>query len=390
MGPQWRMLLGAEYDRTRHFFRSQAKFALSYCHPDSTGLPYRVMIESPERIVGISDETQERINLNAADLVLHELDRPTLCRAVATAFGLKSDPAPVESLSWTERLGYYLPVVGRRFPTYLSICSQAADFQNVVTRLAAKNGPFLLLAPTGRYVTPVVQTVIRQSHAGFLPLGETLAMDQASRLVATPAATALLEQFADTAIPAAGAIPTELPTNEFRRFGKLWQIRFAGTTIGLKDYLGLGYIVQLIAHPNEQIFCAKLFAAAHGHGQRVAVGSCGAILDAEALSAYQRWVVELGEELAEAQSHHDFGRQETLQMELDLLTAEVGAALGLGGRHRERSDVERFRKSVTMAITRAVEAIIVIHPALGGHLTDAITTGRFCSYSPKCPVDWVV
>lgn len=78
-----------------------------------------------------------------------------------------------------------------------------------------------------------------------------------------------------------------------------------------------------------------------------------------------------------------------MQAEKDFLLAELGAALGLGGRPRVAGDrVERARKAVTMRIGTAQKAIAQVHPGLARHLRNSLTTGRFCCYRPEDEVTW--
>jgi hypothetical protein len=388
---QWRMLLGVEFERTKRFFRPLKEFALTYPRPDMKYF-YHVEIHATDQIIGVCDETGETIKLASEDLVLYELDRVAFSRAVARALGIPGTPTPVDDLAFTEYLGYYLPVVGQRLRAYLSICCQAADFLHVVTRLAAMhNEPFLVLAPTCRYFTPAVKTVMQQSNASLIPLAEVLALDEGDQFTAMASAAAMLDEFVGKAIPDGHDVrKAESQVNEFHKVGAIWHIRFANRTVYLSETKGLEYLAHLIAHPNSQIRCATIVAAVSGNSPPMAFGSSGETLDIEALAAYKRQIAELKEELVEAQRYHDCRRQETIQAAVDQLTHEVAAALGLGGRSRLHSDINRFRKSVTMAITRAILRIGISHPLLGRHLAAAIHTGTDLSYVPDHPMEWVV
>ena len=57
----------------------------------------------------------------------------------------------------------------------------------------------------------------------------------------------------------------------------------------------------------------------------------GPTLDAEAKAAYRARLLDLREELAEAEDWHDPERVARLQVEQDALAHELGAALGIGG-----------------------------------------------------------
>jgi hypothetical protein len=74
-----------------------------------------------------------------------------------------------------------------------------------------------------------------------------------------------------------------------------------------------------------------------------------------------------------------------------VITAELSAAYGLGGRaHTAGDPAERVRKVVTNQIRRALGRIRAEHPTLGLHLENALHTGIFCCYTPERPVAWDV
>src|SRR5262245_47071543 len=50
----------------------------------------------------------------------------------------------------------------------------------------------------------------------------------------------------------------------FRREGEYWTIAYAGTTVRLRDAIGLRYIAYLLAHPRERFAAANLAAAVKG------------------------------------------------------------------------------------------------------------------------------
>lgn len=50
----------------------------------------------------------------------------------------------------------------------------------------------------------------------------------------------------------------------FRREGEYWTIVYAGTTVRLRDAIGLHYVAQLLAHPNQPFHAGELAAAVKG------------------------------------------------------------------------------------------------------------------------------
>jgi hypothetical protein len=105
------------------------------------------------------------------------------------------------------------------------------------------------------------------------------------------------------------------------------------------------------------------------------------VIDARAREAYKKRLAELREELVEAESWNDFARAGRLHAELEALSAQLAAAVGLGGRERRSgSAAERARVAVQRRIREAVKKISARDADLGRHLDWAVRTGTFCVY----------
>lgn len=94
--------------------------------------------------------------------------------------------------------------------------------------------------------------------------------------------------------------------------------------------------------------------------------------------------------LKEASAHNDLGRIEKLQHDKEALENEIARAAGLGGRERGQSDGEKFRKSVSMAVKRAIDDIECEHKPLGLHLINTIDSGATFRYSPEIDPHWLI
>jgi TolB-like protein/tetratricopeptide (TPR) repeat protein len=159
---------------------------------------------------------------------------------------------------------------------------------------------------------------------------------------------------------------------------------FAGRTVRIGEIKGCRDLAMLLSSPNERIHCMEIAG-------RMSEGHAGAALDARARAECQRRLRELREELADAEASHDLGRQQAARAELDGLTEQLGAALGLFGRARKLGDpAEKARTAVTWRIRNAIKKIGEAHPELGRHLEVSIRTGAFCAYSPEKAIDWTV
>lgn len=189
----------------------------------------------------------------------------------------------------------------------------------------------------------------------------------------------------------------------FRREGEFWTVAYAGQMFRLRDVKGLRYIATLLASPGRDVHVLELVAGGTGPavdvrgaradlelvGSRLSDG--GPLLDERAKTEYGRRLEQLDEELEEAGAWGDTERAARLEFEKDLLTRELGRALGLQGRDRTfSSPEERARVNVTKAIRTAVRLIGKQSPALAAHLQASIQTGRFCSYNTPgaAPPNW--
>ncbi len=208
--------------------------------------------------------------------------------------------------------------------------------------------------------------------------------------------------------PRSAPAPVAADAAMFRKEGEYWTIAYAARTCRIRDAKGLVYIALLLRHPGKPLHVTELVnlggaadaasesIAAHADADapvRLGLGDAGAVLDTQAKAEYRRRLAELQSELQQAEAFHDPGRVARARAEIDMLTHELSAAVGLGGRDRRLgSDAERARVNVTRAITRALEKIAENHPELAEHLDRAIRTGTFCTYAPigAAAPNWVM
>jgi tetratricopeptide (TPR) repeat protein len=181
-----------------------------------------------------------------------------------------------------------------------------------------------------------------------------------------------------------------------RREGEYWTVAWQDRTFRLRDMAGLGYLARLLQEPDRELHSLELAvpAAVGERASRAAhasTGSLGPMLDAHAKAAYRRRLQELAEEQEQAETWGDPERAARARAEIDALTEQLAAAVGLGGRDRSAaSQAERARVNVTKAIRAAIRRIAEHDPGLGDHLRRSIRTGTFCAYAPDPthPVAW--
>jgi Domain of unknown function (DUF4118) len=194
------------------------------------------------------------------------------------------------------------------------------------------------------------------------------------------------------------------PTHHFGRdcvfckHGDYWTIQYEGEVAWLKATRGLECVACLLGQPGREFHVTELIGQAEPVndlrdqrpekvGNHMRIGSLESgdpILDTHAKTEYKLRLTELREELKEADCFNDLDRAEKIQREVNALTEQLTAAVGLGGRNRRAaSQAERARSAVTKRIRGSIQRIAKATPSLGRHLAASIKTGYFCSYNPE-------
>lgn len=174
------------------------------------------------------------------------------------------------------------------------------------------------------------------------------------------------------------------------REGDYWTIQHSTDPVRIRDRIGMHYLARLLTAPGREHHVLDLAAGSTPDQPRPST-TLGPVLDEKAKTAYRRRLTELTEDLHEAENFGDQGRTETTRREIEALTDQLAAAVGLGGRDRHPgSAAERARTAVTKAIRSAITHITEHDPVLGGHLNQAIKTGIYCAYTPDptAPLHW--
>ena len=225
--------------------------------------------------VAIDDETGERVVLQTEDLVLMQLDRVAIERAVAKAIGIECEPESVQTLPSTDRIGHIAPLAGYRFPVFLTIQSHPMNFGRIADRLVAvEESPFLLLTPSRRFVTRDCEESFRRRRAMFFPLDECIGLADDGGLATTEAGRWVLDEFLDRVIPKSTPETSNafFPTPSGTTWGQV-AIRMldghtasvaAGNVRGMFTFAQMGMVNRKNGNPSVQWDLLQLFAAGHG------------------------------------------------------------------------------------------------------------------------------
>jgi hypothetical protein len=207
-----------------------------------------------------------------------------------------------------------------------------------------------------------------------------------ARLADARLADARLTEETPAGAPASAPASTAAELSfSFTLEGEYWTVRCPETTFRLKDSLGLQYLVRLFGDPGREIHVLDLVGERAGATANEAIdtGDAGELLDEEARRSYQARLEDLRETLAEAESFADGARAERARAEMEMLAAELGRAVGLGGRVRRAGGAaERARSAVQRRIKNALERIGEHAPALAAYLGRTVKTGNACVFRP--------
>jgi hypothetical protein len=170
--------------------------------------------------------------------------------------------------------------------------------------------------------------------------------------------------------------------------GEFWTIVWDRRTVRMKGSKGVRLLGILTDNPGRQFHVMDLESCERkpdlsGDYSSFAASDGCPILDEGAKNAYRARLVELRDELEEAQRFNDIFRTSKIREEMAILTKELARACGLYGRNRlALSDAERARVRVTLAVKGAIERISKHNSGVGWHLATSVRTGAFCLYRP--------
>jgi hypothetical protein len=193
----------------------------------------------------------------------------------------------------------------------------------------------------------------------------------------------------DAALQRSAHAPIASSAYAFRQEGDYWRLVFDGKSAMAKHTKGMLYIHYLLEIAPRQESTLQLRRVADPDFQSQLLGDDGEILDERALYDFENRLSDIKEELQEAMSNNDLGRQSKLLEEQLAIENERDAGSGLSGRRRRANDdLERNRKAVCNAISSAIKNIAAVHPKLGGYLKTHISSGDHCSYRQEPGMVW--
>ncbi len=169
----------------------------------------------------------------------------------------------------------------------------------------------------------------------------------------------------------------------FRCKGELWELVYDGKPVQVAEVKGFLDIQKLLQNPGSALHCADLMGTALEEGGE-------RLFDDKAKKSYQKRILELQQEMEQAELEYNNQKLAHAQEEYDKLLDHLSKSLGLKGKVRQTGHpVEKARSAVTWRIRNAISKIENLHPELGRHLSVSIKTGTFCAYNPEKELKWI-
>ncbi|MBU0640955.1 MAG: hypothetical protein KKB50_18995 [Planctomycetes bacterium] len=180
---EWRSLLGDEYARVGRFLLPTPRIARSVRGAAPGRTCTHEIRQWKRQFLSVCPDGCEPAEVTRDEVTIHRLDTTALAREIAGAFGLEVVAAGlVPNVAGVWMIGDYVPLAGFRFPVFLTLTGEPETLRSALDGLAARGGPFILMAPTRSAFTQVSADVVRQASACFLPLDGLLGDSDNERL----------------------------------------------------------------------------------------------------------------------------------------------------------------------------------------------------------------
>ncbi len=342
---------------------------------------YRVVIHGPRAIIGICDETGERIALTPDDIVAWSVDLRQVAAALIDGLGLEPGLRSVDG-GW--HLGRLAVTPEHHVPVFLLLAPHPPmQVQALHAALAEGDGPALLLTTHAGATPPVAVRDAQRHRAEVIPLAERSGL-AGSRVVILGGAERVV---GDLRLRCGWQEPASPPYRWVRQ-GSTWSITWDGSTVSIPDQRGLGILAEVLAHPEEAFAAVELGAAQAGITSEALRGGRVDVISPEARRTLYQEVTRLQERLKAAQRTGDDALADRTETEIEQLLAEIERTTARGGEIRSTSDADRARQRIRRQIERAISTIAQSLEPLADHLRASVQTGLRIRYSPARHISW--
>lgn len=385
---RWVELLHDELPGIEPFLRRQGSAAVIR-RPDAAGraVTWRVVRHSKTDLVGIDDDSGERIDLRFEDVQIWSIDWPRVITALRAGLGLSGTPRALPDAALTWEVGRLALNEHQTAPIFL--CGAPRHrLGTACDRICAEGlqGGVLLVGDPA-VAPPEAVARLGARTIQVVEIGDAIATDDRGRLVGISGPDSVVGDLRFRL----GLAPGNLPAFQFMRTGNRWDIRFEHQPLCIEDQKGLHYICMLLEKPNVPIEAEVLFATVAGLDRHLLHGSTGVVTDRKSRDEYMSEYRKLHERIGRMEPGNP--ERDRLEIMRDRIMEALKEGDGLGGEDRELTSSTKIGRGVGMAINRAIEVIAEEDKAgiaLAAHLQDAIRnrTGQKPVYRPSASIAW--
>jgi hypothetical protein len=178
----------------------------------------------------------------------------------------------------------------------------------------------------------------------------------------------------------------------FRKCGDFWDVRFRGGDLKhVEDNAGMLPIAFLLAKSDDTFAAIEIDQQISGNSGYPAPGGSGASADERTIRETKGRIMELSEEIAEAEAIGQHQLVEIRREEMETLEDYLGDLIRPNGKLKYgKGDADKIRKKISIAIDRAIKKINEHNPELAAHLRASIDTGRLLTYRPNENISWLI
>lgn len=386
---RWSALLGAEMPAVEPYLRKRGTAAVVEL-PDERGSPttWRVVHHGKNDLVGVDDDSGDRITLAFADIQLWSLDWPTVIAALRRGLGLTGPSRPIADAVLTWEVGR-MTLTDHQTAAIL-LCGAPRHHLGSALNLILAEGftASVVLVSDPAMVLPETAARLMARKVHLIGIGDALASDGQGRLVGVAGPESIVGDLRTDL----GLASVDRPPFQFIRMGSHWEITFQGQSLSVDDQKGLHYICLLLQKPNVAIDAKLLIATVANVDAHLVQGSKGVVTDRKSRDEYMAEYRRLAERIARLEP--DNSDRDRLEEEQDRIMEALKDGDALGGEDRELSTSAKAGRAVGTAMNRAIEAIAALDGeharSCASHLQESLKhrSGQKPIYKPSTPISW--
>jgi hypothetical protein len=398
----WKNRLQEELEFLSRFLYPTDELAAYY--PETLWTSFRVVTRPSGKIIGIdADDSTNRIKLTKADIIKYRFDLKQFRREMCESFGLNPSTEEIVKFSRKISWGTWEPSKGTSFPVTLLFPNDDFREQVFERMLRRKTAGEIIISPTRREWDHSLEEMARENKVLLISLDEIVQMEN-DKLLPTQEWEEYMTAFCKM-------VEMDLPSrlhqkplgNLFAKRGE-WLLRFSGKEISLNGHLqGPAFVQRLMMKPHQEVHVEQLwkevFGDVSGNVSKIAIetseewnsflSSGEEVVDMTGRAEYQKRLIQLKHDRADAMMDHDAAWLERINQETETISTQLQKIVDGKGKVRMLgNERDRLRLRIRKNITKMIDIISRNHKELAEHFQKYIEMGEYLVYQPPEPIEW--